>query len=92
MGVLDTGGFGAADPALDLVGVWHLLDAAGRALVRDRLGCSTVQWLRGAAWAFQQSMGLVWYYQDTNPSMSSLGRRSLERLLAAPEVDGLNRG
>jgi len=25
-GVLDTGGFGAADPALDLVSVWHLLD------------------------------------------------------------------
>ena len=91
MGVLDTGGFRAADPALDLVGVWHLLDAVGRALVRDRLGCPTVQWLRGAAWAVQQSVGLVWYYRDTNPSMSGWGRRSLERLLAAPEVDELNK-
>ena len=32
-GVLDTGGFGPADPALDLVSAWHLLAArpAGRA-------------------------------------------------------------
>lgn len=28
-------------------------------------------------------MGLVWYYQTTNPTMSALGRRTLERLQAA---------
>ena len=69
-GVLDGGGFAAADPALDLVGAWHLLDGAQREVVRDVLGCSEVQWRRGMAWAFQQSMGLVWYYAQSNPTMS----------------------
>lgn len=82
-GVLDTGGFAAADPALDLVCVWHLLNEDGRAHVRERLGCADVQWLRGMAWAFEQAMGLVWYYAETNPVMARWGRYSLERLLAA---------
>lgn len=81
-GVLDGGGFGPADPALDLVACWHLLDEAPRQVVRETLGCSEVQWDRGKAWAFQQAMGLVWYYVDTNPAMSAMGRRTLDRLVA----------
>jgi aminoglycoside phosphotransferase (APT) family kinase protein len=82
-GVLDGGSFGPADPALDLVSAWHLLDADQRAVLRTQLGCSRIQWQRGMAWAFQQAMGLVWYYNDSNPTMSALGRRTLERILAA---------
>ncbi|GAA4752382.1 aminoglycoside phosphotransferase family protein [Nocardioides endophyticus] len=81
VGVLDGGGFSAADPALDLVGAWHLLDAVRREVLRDALRCSEVQWRRGMAWAFQQSMGLVWYYAESNPTMSRWGRRTLDRLL-----------
>lgn len=87
VGVLDCGGFSAADPALDLVAGWHLLDAERRAVLREALQCNDVQWLRGMAWAFQQSMGLVWYYAKSNPTMSSWGRRTLDRLVddaAAP--------
>jgi aminoglycoside phosphotransferase (APT) family kinase protein len=83
VGVLDTGGFGAADPALDLVSVWHLLDARPRQHVRDALGASETQWRRGMAWALQQAMGLVWYYATTNPVMSRWGKRTLDRLLAS---------
>jgi aminoglycoside phosphotransferase (APT) family kinase protein len=79
-GVLDGGGFGPADPALDLVAAWHLLDGAQRSVLREALGCSEVQWRRGMAWAFQQSMGLVWYYAESNPTMSRWGRRTLDRL------------
>jgi aminoglycoside phosphotransferase (APT) family kinase protein len=82
VGVIDTGGFGAADPALDLVSVWHLLDPGPAELVRQTLGCSDVQWSRGKAWALQQAMGLVWYYAVTNPVMSQCGKRTLDRLLA----------
>jgi aminoglycoside phosphotransferase (APT) family kinase protein len=81
-GILDTGGFGPADPALDLVAAWHLLEAGPRAVLRDRLGCSEAEWARGKAWALQQAMGLVWYYAGTNPVMSELGRRTAGRLLA----------
>jgi aminoglycoside phosphotransferase (APT) family kinase protein len=80
-GVLDGGGFGPADPALDLVGAWHLLDEVQRKVLRERLGCSEIQWRRGMAWAFAQSMGLVWYYAESNPSMSRWGRRTLDRLV-----------
>jgi aminoglycoside phosphotransferase (APT) family kinase protein len=86
VGILDGGGFAAADPALDLIAVWHLLEDAPRQVVREALGCSEVQWRRGMAWAFQQAMGLVWYYAETNPVMSRWGRRTLDRLAA--DLDG----
>jgi aminoglycoside phosphotransferase (APT) family kinase protein len=81
VGVLDAGSFGPADPALDLVAAWHLLDRMRRDIVRSHLGSGDVEWQRGAAWAFQQAMGLIWYYERTNPNMSSLGRSTLSRLL-----------
>jgi aminoglycoside phosphotransferase (APT) family kinase protein len=86
VGVLDGGGFGPADPALDLVAAWHLLEEEQREILRTALGCSDVQWLRGMAWAFQQAMGLVWYYADSNPTMSRWGLRTLDRILLADTV------
>ncbi|MGN9909603.1 aminoglycoside phosphotransferase family protein [Phytohabitans sp. LJ34] len=81
-GVLDAGGFGPADPALDLVGAWHLLEAGPREVLRADLGCGDLEWRRGQAWAFQQAMGTVWYYRESNPTMSGMGRRTLARILA----------
>lgn len=81
VGLLDCGGFGPADPALDLVSAWHLLEDQPREVLRLALDCGEVQWLRGMAWAFQQAMGLVWYYVDSNPVMSGIGRKTLERLV-----------
>lgn len=85
MGLLDGGGFAAADPSLDLVAAWHMLDEDRRALFRSELACDDLEWRRGAAWAFQQAMGLVWYCRRTNPGMSTLGRNTFERMLADPE-------
>ena len=84
VGVLDAGGYGPADPALDLVGAWHLLDAERRERLREHLGSSDLVWERGAAWAFVQAIGLVWYYVDSNPTMAELGRSTLRRLLEDP--------
>ncbi|MGY4646597.1 aminoglycoside phosphotransferase (APT) family kinase protein [Mycobacterium sp. URHB0021] len=81
IGVLDVGGLCAADPALDLVSAWHLLDARPRQLLRDHLGCDDAEWQRGRAWAFQQAMGAVWYYVDTSPTMSAGCRCTLERIV-----------
>ena len=81
-GVLDVGGLGPADPALDLVSAWHLLEAGPRRLLRDDLGCDDLEWRRGRAWAFAQAMGAVWYYTDSNPAMSRMGRRTLDRIVA----------
>lgn len=81
-GVLDAGGFGPADRALDLVAAWHLFDAPARRVLRDTVGADDREWCRGAAWALQQALGLVWYYADSNPGMSALGRSTVRRLLA----------
>ncbi|NLF05228.1 MAG: phosphotransferase [Actinomycetales bacterium] len=81
-GVLDVGGLWPADLALDLVGAWHLLEVGPRAALRDALGCGDVEWGRGRAWALEQAMGLVWYYEESNPVMSAIGRRTVGRLLA----------
>jgi aminoglycoside phosphotransferase (APT) family kinase protein len=81
-GILDVGDMGPADPALDLVAAWHLLEDGPRQALRDDLRCDDLEWERGKAWAFQQAMGLVWYYADTNPVMSQMGRRTLDRIQA----------
>lgn len=81
-GVLDVGGLGVADRALDLVSAWHLLERGPRQVLREELGCDDLEWERGKAWAFVQAMGLVWYYEHSNPVMSRMGRRTLGRVMA----------
>lgn len=85
-GVLDVGGLGAADPALDLVAGWHLLDSAPRRILREELECDDLGWERGKAWAFQQAMGALWYYADTNAAMHQMGRRTMDRILTEPNL------
>jgi aminoglycoside phosphotransferase (APT) family kinase protein len=80
--VIDVGGLGPADPALDLVGAWHLLEAGPRRAFREDLGCDDLEWERGKAWAFEQSMGAAWYYAGSNSAMSLMGQRTLQRIVA----------
>lgn len=87
-GVIDVGGLGPADPALDLVAAWHLLGTGSRQAFRDHLGCDDAEWERGRAWAFEQAIGLVWYYASSNPAMSQTGRRTLDRILASAPRPG----
>jgi aminoglycoside phosphotransferase (APT) family kinase protein len=82
-GILDAGGLGPADPALDLVAAWHLLQDGPRQALREDLRCDDLEWERGKAWVFEQAMGLVWYYAASNPVMSRMGRRTLERIQAS---------
>jgi aminoglycoside phosphotransferase (APT) family kinase protein len=82
-GVLDVGGLAPADPALDLVAAWHLLEAGPRQVLRDDLESGDLEWERGKAWAFEQALGAVWYYAESNPAMSRTNRRTLERIGAA---------
>jgi len=81
-GILDVEDLGPAGPALDLVAAWHLLEAGPRQVLCDDLGCDDLEWERGKTWAFEQAMGLVWYYVESNPAMSRMGRRTLKRIQA----------
>ncbi|MFB6985683.1 aminoglycoside phosphotransferase family protein [Streptomyces sp. NPDC056304] len=84
-GVLDGGSFGPANPALDLVAAWHLLQEGPRDVLRQALGCDDLEWERGKAWAFAQAMGLVWYYVESNPTMSRTGKQTLDRILESTQ-------
>jgi hypothetical protein len=53
-------------------------------VLRRDLGCDEPQWARGRAWAFVQAIGLVEYYAESNPALSAVGSRTLERVSAAP--------
>jgi len=81
-GVLDCGGFGPADPAVDLIAGWHLLEDGPRAVFREELARDDLEWERSKAWAFEQSMGAIWYYTESNVTMSKMGQRTLSRILA----------
>ena len=91
-GVIDVGGLGPADPALDLVGAWHLLEDRQRRVFRADLGCGDLEWERGRAWAFEQAMGVVWYYTASNPAMSRMGRRTLDRIITDERPDPATAG
>jgi aminoglycoside phosphotransferase (APT) family kinase protein len=86
VGIIDVGGLGPADPALDLVGAWHLLEDGPRQALREDLASDDLEWARGMAWAFEQAMGLIWYYADSNPTMSRMGQRTLARLLGSDDL------
>jgi aminoglycoside phosphotransferase (APT) family kinase protein len=80
-GVIDVGGLGPADPALDLVSAWHLLQRGPREVLRADLGSDDLEWRRGQAWALEQAMGVVWYYAESNPVMHRMGRTTLQHIL-----------
>ena len=82
-GVIDVGGLGPTDPALDLVSAWHLLETKPRQTFRELLGSDDEEWRRGMAWALEQALGAAWYYETSNPSMSMMGQRTIGRILTA---------
>ena len=88
VGVLDPGGFGPADPSLDLVAAWHLLEAGPRLALREVVGSDDLEWARGKAWAFEQALGAVWYYLDSNRPMVELGAWTLRRIVEDETGDG----
>jgi hypothetical protein len=69
------------DPALDVVAAWHLLDDEPRTVFREELGCDDLEWERSKAWAFEQCLGAIRYYIDTNPTMHHMGRCTLQRIV-----------
>lgn len=83
-GVLDTGGFAPADPALDVTVAWQMFDDGPRDVFRVALGCDDLEWQRGRAWAFEQAVGALWYYDRTHAGMAATARRTLARVVAGP--------
>jgi aminoglycoside phosphotransferase (APT) family kinase protein len=81
-GVIDFGGLGVGDPAVDLMPAWSLFDAATRPLFRAALGCDAATWRRGRGWAVSTSVIAIPYYWDTFPALVEESQRKLSEVLA----------
>ncbi|MEU7578959.1 aminoglycoside phosphotransferase family protein [Streptomyces sp. NPDC041068] len=84
--VIDFGCMGLADPAVDLIAAWYLMDAGAREAFRAGLGpaADDAMWERGRGWALTIALDeLAYYNQETNPAMVRVARLVVGRLTEA---------
>jgi aminoglycoside phosphotransferase (APT) family kinase protein len=79
--VIDWGGSGMGDPAVDLMVAWNVLDARGRQRFRDALGYDDDTWARGRGWALWTGLGGIPYYRETFPEFAANARRTVLEIL-----------
>ena len=82
--VLDFGDICAGDPATDLAVAWMIFPAVGREAFRDAAGAWRIvddaTWRRARAWALALAVAYL-AASDDNPSMASIGHRTLAAAL-----------
>jgi aminoglycoside phosphotransferase (APT) family kinase protein len=79
--VIDWGGSGMGDPAVDLMVAWNVLDAHGRRRFREAVGYDPDTWARGRGWALWTGLGAQPYYRETFPEFAANGRRTVLEVL-----------
>lgn len=80
-GVLDWGGAGVGDPAIDLQPAWNTLDASVRKVFWTALAPDEAMWMRGLGWALWTGILALPYYRETNPVLAENARYRLEQIL-----------
>ncbi|MBO6702487.1 MAG: aminoglycoside phosphotransferase family protein [Pseudomonadales bacterium] len=65
--ILDFGGLGIGDPAIDLHGAWEIFSSDARHQFRDLMNVSEAEWQRGKAWALAVPLMTFSYYWHTMP-------------------------
>jgi aminoglycoside phosphotransferase (APT) family kinase protein len=82
--VLDWGGAGAGDPAVDVMAAWKLLPAATRSRFREALDVDDATWLRAQGWALSQALIALGYYTlETNPVLVREAQHWLAEVLTS---------
>lgn len=83
-GVLDWGGAGLGDPAVDVMAAWKVLARGDRDRFRELVGADDATWLRAQGWAVSQALIALGYYTlETYPPLVHEGRRWLAEVLAS---------
>ncbi len=80
--VIDWGGAGIGDPAIDLAVVWSTLTARERDSVRDELSCNDPLWIRSAAWALSIAIVALPYYRDRLPALATQSLATIDVVTA----------
>jgi aminoglycoside phosphotransferase (APT) family kinase protein len=81
--VIDWGGVGIGDPAVDVMAVWKLVARGERERFRAALDVDDETWLRARGWAVSQALIALGYYTlETNPVLVQEATRWLAEALA----------
>jgi aminoglycoside phosphotransferase (APT) family kinase protein len=80
--VIDWGGLGVGDPAVELIVAWELFSGESRKAFRTALGVDDATWARGRGWALSTAIVALPYYINTNPEIVARSRRQIEEVLA----------
>ena len=80
--VIDFGGLGVGDPAVDLIVAWNLLCAETRHVFRAALEVDDATWARGRGWALSVGLIALPYYLNTSPLMVRYARHTIAEALA----------
>ncbi|GAA3492399.1 aminoglycoside phosphotransferase family protein [Streptomyces cremeus] len=80
--VIDFGGLGIGDPAVDLMVAYTLLGPASRAAFREALAPDEATWLRGMGWALATGLNAYTAYAATHPHVAAQTSRQITQALA----------
>jgi len=79
--VIDWGGLGVGDPAIELLPAWTLFRGESRAAYREATGADDAMWARGRGLALSAAIIGLPYYIDSNPTMVATARHILGEVL-----------
>lgn len=80
--VIDFGGLGVGDPAVDLMPGWNLFSGETRDAFRAALAVDDAAWARGCGWALSVALVQLPYYETTNPVLAASSRYVIGEVLA----------
>jgi aminoglycoside phosphotransferase (APT) family kinase protein len=81
-GVIDFGGLGVGDPAVELMPAWNLFSGDARAAFRAAVEVDDAAWSRGRGWALTVALVQLPYYETTNPVLAESSRYVIAEVLA----------
>lgn len=79
--VIDFGGLGVGDPAVDLLPAWNLFGEDARQIYRNTLNVDEATWARGRGWALSVALIALPYYLKTNPAIVASSLHVIKELL-----------
>jgi aminoglycoside phosphotransferase (APT) family kinase protein len=80
--VIDFGGVGVGDPALDVIPAWTMFSQPGRLAFRAILDVDDGTWARARGFALHQALLIIPYYAETNPEFVDMATRTVAEVIA----------
>ena len=80
--VIDFGGVGIGDPAMDVVPAWSVFSPAARGKFRQALHVDEATWSRARCYALHQALLIIPYYPETNPEFVTMAKRTVHEILS----------